>query len=225
MDVIPESALNETTYSRVCDKLRGDILSGVFKPGVRLRIVDLSTRYGVSQMPIREALQQLQGEGLVSLLPHKGASVREVNEKFVSDMYDIRMAIETMLVRNGVPFMKESDYNRLVSIEEQYEKASSEGELLLCLKLNESFHKIINNLAQNDEAIRIIDRHWGLIDSMRQIFGSNRGIDIANDHRMLLEALKNRDAEAAANITRDHVIKAKEDLIARIKATGKKTNS
>lgn len=221
MDVTQESALNETTYTRVRDKLREDILSGEFKPGVRLRIVDLSNRYGVSQMPIREALQQLQGEGLVSLLPHKGASVREVNEKFVSDMYDIRMAIETMLVHNGVPYMTESDYNRLVAIQEQYEKASEEGDLGLCLKLNESFHKIINNLAQNPEAIRIIDRHWGLIDSMRQIFGSNRGADISNDHRMLLEALKNRDAEAAANIARDHVTKAKQDLIARMKATGK----
>ncbi|TXK71270.1 GntR family transcriptional regulator [Paenibacillus sp. N3.4] len=221
MNVTPESALNETTYSRVRDKLREDILSGEFKPGVRLRIVDLSNRYGVSQMPIREALQQLQGEGLVSLLPHKGASVREVNEKFVSDMYDIRMAIETMLVYNGVSYMKDSDYNRLVAIQEQYEKAAEDGDLLLCLKLNESFHKIINNLAQNPEAIRIIDRHWGLIDSMRQIFGSNRGTDISNDHRMLLEALKNRDAEAAANIARDHVIKAKQDLITRMKATGK----
>ncbi|OPA80945.1 hypothetical protein BVG16_00945 [Paenibacillus selenitireducens] len=225
MNVTPESALNETTYSRVRDKLRQDILSGEFKPGVRLRIVDLSNRYGVSQMPIREALQQLQGEGLVSLLPHKGASVREVNEKFVSDMYDIRMAIETMLVRNGVPYMKDSDYNRLVTIEEQYEKAAEEGDMLLCLKLNESFHKIINNLAQNEEAIRIIDRHWGLIDSMRQIFGSNRGNDIVNDHRMLLEALKSRDAEAATSITRDHVIKAKEDLIARIKETGKSSKA
>ncbi|WP_189027009.1 GntR family transcriptional regulator [Paenibacillus albidus] len=225
MNVTPESALNETTYSRVRDKLREDILSGVFKSGVRLRIVDLSNRYGVSQMPIREALQQLQGEGLVNLLPHKGASVREVNEKFVSDMYDIRMAIETMLVRNAVPNMNDSDFNRLVTIEEQYEKAAEEGDMLLCLKLNESFHKIINNLAQNEEAIRIIDRHWGLIDSMRQIFGSNRGNDIVNDHRMLLEALNNRDAEAAANITRDHVIKAKGDLIARFKEAGKSSKA
>ncbi|NOU65602.1 FCD domain-containing protein [Paenibacillus sp. LMG 31461] len=136
-------------------------------------------------------------------------------------IFEWRLAIETMLVQSGVPHMKDSDYNRLVTIEEQYEKAAEEGDLLLCLKVNESFHKIINNLAQNPEAIRIIDRHCGLIDTMRQIFGSNRGTDISNDHRMLLEALKNRDAEAAANITRDHVIKAKEDLIARMKATGK----
>ncbi|MCS7460077.1 GntR family transcriptional regulator [Paenibacillus doosanensis] len=221
MQTSSESSFNETTYSRVRDKLREDILSGVFKPGVRLRIIDLSTRYGVSQMPIREALQQLQGEGLVNLLPQKGASVREVDEKFVSDMYDVRMAIETMLVRNGVPYMSDHDYMKLVEIEEQYEQAVEEGDVSLSLKLNESFHKIINGLAQNDEAMRVIDRHWGLIDSLRHKYGSSRVKDVVNDHRLLLHALKNRDAEAAAAITSDHVIKAKDDLIARIKTAGK----
>ena len=87
------------TYARVCELLRKDILSGQFPPGARLKIAELSQAYGVSQMPIREALQQLQGEGLLDILPNRGASVRTVDARMVRNIYDLRGAIESMLVR------------------------------------------------------------------------------------------------------------------------------
>jgi len=216
---LESDVINGTTYSRVRDRLREDILSGFFKPGVRLRIIELANRYCVSVMPIREALQQLQGEGIVNLLPQKGASVRKVDEQFVSNMYDVRLAIERMLVRNGVRNLTDEIVSKLEDIQSQYELYAHDHKLDTLLKLNEQFHKTINGLAQNPEAIQIIDRHWGLIDSLRHKFGfdPNRMDEIIDDHRRLIQALKNRDAERAADVTEEHVIKAKTDLMARIK--------
>lgn len=212
-----QSSSGESTYSRITKQLRQDILSGVFEPGVRLRITDLSTRYGVSQMPIREALQQLQGEGLVTLLPQKGASVRKIDEKFLSNMYDIRVAIETMLVRNGIEYLSDRDIREIEQLQKEYEFHVENHDQEGVLRLNEMFHRKINGLAQNPEAIEIIDRHWGLIDSLRKKYGfsQERVHTILEDHRNIIEALKQRNKDLAEAYTREHVMKAKRDLLNR----------
>ncbi|SFF21165.1 DNA-binding transcriptional regulator, GntR family [Paenibacillus algorifonticola] len=214
-----DTELNRTTYSRVCKQLREDILSGFFEPGVRLRIVELTNRYQVSQMPIREALQQLQGEGLIILNPQKGASVREVDEQFVMNMYDIRIAIETMLAQKGVIHLTDHLYNELSEIEDNYEKAVHNTDTTSALQWNEKLHRKINDLANNPEAVQIINRHWGLIDSMRHQFGFSeiRIAETIQEHRLLLQALKQRDADMVAQVTLEHVTKAKNDLINRMK--------
>jgi DNA-binding GntR family transcriptional regulator len=212
-------AINDTTYSRVRDRLRSDILKGVFESGVRLRIVDLSNRYGVSQMPIREALQQLQGEGLVTLLPQKGASVRKIDERFVSNMYDVRTAIEAMLVRKAVEALTDPIMSQIEELQYKYETSARNGDMEAALEYNLHFHKTINGLSQNPEAVEIIDRHWGLIVALRHTFGFSamRIEDIISDHRLLVQALKDRDGDLAASIATRHVQKAKDDLLANMK--------
>nr|WP_276322089.1 GntR family transcriptional regulator [Paenibacillus thalictri] len=212
--------MNDTTYSRVRDRLRSDILKGLFEPGTRLRIVDLSNRYGVSQMPIREALQQLQGEGLVTLLPQKGASVRKVDDRFVSNMYDVRAAIEAMLVRKAVEVLTGPVMDKIEHLQLEYERCASSGDMEEALAYNLQFHKAINELPQNPEAVEIINRHWGLIVSLRNTFGfsEKRIEDIIEDHRLLVNALKNRDGNAASVIADQHVQKAKADLLTNMKS-------
>ncbi|WNR42975.1 GntR family transcriptional regulator [Paenibacillus roseipurpureus] len=213
------NVLYVTTYSRIRDQIRQDILNSVFKPGVRLRISELTNRYGVSQMPIREALQQLQGEGLVTLLPQKGASVRKIDENFLSNMYDIRYAIETMLVRTGVEHMTDRDLKEIDLLQEEYEAYVSNRNREAALLVNEAFHRKINGLANNYEAIEIIDRHWGLIDVLRRQFGFSEGRihSIIDDHRKIVNALKRRDRDLSVRLTGEHVMKAKIDLIERFK--------
>ena len=86
--------LGRTNYQRVRDIIRNDIITGQFQAGARLKISELVERYGLSAMPIREALQQLQGEGLVVLSANKGASVRRIDERFLWQGYEVRKALE-----------------------------------------------------------------------------------------------------------------------------------
>jgi DNA-binding GntR family transcriptional regulator len=90
--------LGRTNYQRVRDIIRNDIITGQFRDGDRLKISDLVGRYGISAMPIREALQQLQGEGLVVMSANRGASVRRIDEHFLWQMYEIRKALEMFFV-------------------------------------------------------------------------------------------------------------------------------
>jgi DNA-binding GntR family transcriptional regulator len=134
------SQLADPTYSRVREKLREDILSGYFISGERLKIAELVDRYKVSQMPIREALQQLQGEGLLIIEPNKGAHVRKVDKQFLESIYEIRQLIEVYLTVKCMDNLKPKDLKLLNQIQKSYESAASKEDYTTCLQLNRRFH-------------------------------------------------------------------------------------
>ena len=82
-------------------RIRDDILSGQLAFGVRITTADLAVRYGVSQMPIRMALRELRGEGLVTMEPNRGARVRSIDPEFIGNIFDIRNALEVLVVRRA----------------------------------------------------------------------------------------------------------------------------
>jgi DNA-binding GntR family transcriptional regulator len=207
--------IGDPVYLRVRERIRADILSGHFGPGARIKIADVSKRYGVSQMPVREALQMLQGEGLVTIAPNRGASVRPVNESFIGNMYDIRGAIEIMLVRRCVERITESEIFKLHSIEGHYEEAVRAEDVGGCLQYNKQFHHIIYQCAQNPEALEMLESHWDLIESLRGHygFGASRLEQIIHEHRQLLRALSDRNRSLAEEAAAVHCERAKEDLI------------
>lgn len=219
-----ESNLNlggETTYTRVADKLREEILTGIFEAGERLKVADLSTRYGVSMMPIREALQLLQGEGLIVLEPNKGARVRQIDRHFIENMYDIRSVIEGMLMRKAAARVSREELRPAEAVNKEYESAARQGNWPRALELNKEFHSLLFAFADNPEAVTIIDRHWGLIDCLRRQFGfgSGRSAEAVNEHRQLLKALASHDCEKAELIALRHSLTAKEDMLRRMAAT------
>src|SRR5690349_17936694 len=93
----PFEPFSQTNYGRVCDAIRNDIVAGRFPPGTRLKIQEIMAEYRISSNPIREALQQLQGEGLVVISPNKGATVREIDEQFLRNIYEIAEGMDGIL--------------------------------------------------------------------------------------------------------------------------------
>lgn len=220
-----DSGLNlggDTIYARVADKLREEILAGIFATGERLKIAEMSERYGVSMMPIREALQLLQGEGLIVLEPNKGARVRQIDRRFLENMYDIRGAIEGLLMHKAASRVGEGELRAAATLNGEYEAAARLGNWKRALDCNKRFHSLFFALADNPEALAIIDRHWGLIDCLRRQFGFgvDRTAEAAGEHRQLIKALAEHDGEQAARIARRHTLAAKEDLLARMQEPG-----
>jgi DNA-binding GntR family transcriptional regulator len=212
------SQLADPTYSRVREKLREDILSGYFISGERLKIAELVDRYKVSQMPIREALQQLQGEGLLIIEPNKGAHVRKVDKQFLESIYEIRQLIEVYLTVKCMDNLKPKDLKLLNQIQKSYESAASKEDYTSCLQLNRRFHSTIYELANNSEGLQILEKHWQLINTLRLTygFGSRRTAEVIKEHQAILKALESGDpteVETAASI---HCIHAKADLLAQM---------
>lgn len=209
------SSLSNTTYSKVRERLRNDILSNYFAPGTRLKILDLVKLYNVSQMPIREALQQLQGEGLIVIEQHKGAYVRQVDKRLVSNIYDVRRVIEVYLTLESMRHITDEVLKKLRKIQAGCEKAAKKGKLEQLLEFNTDFHGTLYRLADNEEAFRLVEGHWQLINSLRMTFGfgADRGQEIVNEHEAILRALEKRDEKALEEAANLHCLRAKEDAL------------
>ena len=164
-------ASHETTYAWVCDSLRESILNAEFQPGERLIMSKLTKKFGISQMPIREALQKLQGEGLISISPFKGAQVRKVDQKFVRNLYDFRSAVERMLVQKAYPRIPRVGIERLIEAQAAYDRAMKESDEAGLVAANLGFHSVIFSYSDNEEALMILNSHSSLLRTLRTIYG------------------------------------------------------
>ena len=199
-------------------RIRDDIVAGGLRFGERITIDALATRYGVSHMPVREALRELQGEGLVVIEPNRGARVRTIDANFVENLFEIRTALEVMMVRRAARRCTAADIAELEAIEDTLERRIARSDHAGVVAENRRFHQAINHIADNVDALPIVDKHWMLLAALWRHFGYGeaRFAGVANDHRHLLSALAAHDEEAAAMIMGAHAAKAKLVLLARV---------
>ncbi len=211
----PPGDIAGTVAARIERAIRLDIISGAIAPGARLRTADLSTRYGVSHIPVREALRQLEGDRLVVIESHKGAALRRVDRKFVIDVHDTRQAIETLLVRNTTLNATAEELEKLSDLADEYETAASANDPVWMVSANRRFHRYIAKVADNPEAAQILDRGWELVISLSNRFGRgpNRIAAIIDEHRRLVQAIQRRDPVQAIAVAQEHCESAKEDLL------------
>jgi len=207
--------LSTTTATRVADDLRRRILFGELAPGQRLKIDELAALCDVSHMPIREALRELQGEGVLDVFPHRGAVIRGVDREFVVNFYDVRGAIEGMLAERCAQRADASTIEALTAASEAFESAVEQKARLAA---DRSFHYAINLGADNPQALRILVQGRVLAEALRLRFGYGGGrIEaIKHEHRALLEAIVQRDAAQAGEIARRHCVGARDDLLKRL---------
>jgi DNA-binding GntR family transcriptional regulator len=196
-----------------------DIVSGVLPFGARLTIDDLSARYGVSHMPIREALRELSGSGLLEVGSGRTARVREMRADYIEHLFATRGALETMLARRAAERATPSSIQSLRQIQEEFETLVAQDANDGVLAANRAFHTIINNMAENPEAVALVDQRWILMRALwaRVGYVPERYHGVISDHRHLIMALGEKDAEAAGILMGAHVLKAKYELLAHLK--------
>jgi DNA-binding GntR family transcriptional regulator len=201
-------------------RLRNDIVAGDLAFGSRLIIEDLATRYGVSHMPIREALRILHGEGLVVIEPNRGARVRPLYSGFIEDVFDMRCAIETMLARRAAERRQPEQLDALRRAAGRLEAFVDAGDDASVPLANREFHRAINDAAGNPGALPIVDSHWLLLAALlrRYGYGDDRFARVIEEHRHLITAIERRDAHSAAMLMGAHIEKAKNNLLARAAA-------
>jgi DNA-binding GntR family transcriptional regulator len=202
-------------------RIRDDIVSGALPLGSRITIDALALRYAVSHMPVREALRELQGEGLVVIEPNRGARVRGIDIGFVENLFEIRTALEVMMVRRAAQRATAGDIARLRAIEDLLESEIVRENYAAVVSQNRAFHREINRIADNVDALPMLDRHWTLLAALWRNFGygAERFAGVSNDHRHVIAAMEANDEEAASAIMAGHAAKAKRELLARMAKT------
>ncbi|MGV6873552.1 GntR family transcriptional regulator [Pseudochelatococcus sp. B33] len=203
------------TYAVLRDRLRAEILSGKLPAGARLTTASLVQRFGVSQMPIREALQALEGEGLIEIAPHKGAAVLPLDATRVRNIYDLRGALEALLVRLAIPNLSNRAMAQIAATHHQMVEAVRKGETAQLFALNHQFHDLIYRHADNDEAFSMYNRYASLLSSLRETYGFSAGrLDqMMKEHGEILAALQAQDEARLTSLTERHCEGAKLDML------------
>lgn len=214
---LPES---NTNYQRVQDLIRADIVEGRLAANVRLKVSELADRYGVSPIPIREALQRLEGEGLVVISSNRGARVRQLDEHFLRNIIEIMLLLEPYLVKGFVQVARDEDLRELEAIQKRIEAAAEAGDFEGFHSANGQFHTCIYRRHFNDEALRILDQHRALRRTLTRKYPVNsaRMRQSCREHRQILDAILPGDAEGAARAMAEHVEHSNAYLLALLRA-------
>nr|WP_313474920.1 GntR family transcriptional regulator [Agrobacterium pusense] len=209
---------SEDTGSSVYERLRDDIISGRVKANERLKVAELATRLGTSTNPIREALQQLRGEGFVIMTPNRGARVRPIDEEFVRDICEIEMLIEPALTRWFVGFATQADVEELERIQDAIE-ALNFGDEMKHSNLDLRFHQLMYDRHYNRHAVELWVRHRHILWAISRGFPTSlsRQASVLGEHRELIACIKAQDAQGAADAIGRHVEGSGRHIIERMR--------
>src|SRR5581483_9213799 len=155
-DRIEQKPLTDSVF----EKLRSEILHGKLKPGELLRQEEITERFGVSRTPVREAIQRLQMEGLVTLYPRRKAVVSTVPVRKISEIYDIRARLEAFAAELAVGRLTDKQLHRLADLIREMEALDPKSELEKILDKNREFHYIIYSAAENETLVAMINQLW-----------------------------------------------------------------
>jgi DNA-binding GntR family transcriptional regulator len=198
---------------QVRDSIHAAITSGRLDPGARLREIPLSQHYGVSTTPVREALRRLESEGLVQVQPRRGAVVVALDDAVVSDLYDLRLILETAAARQAAN-AAEIDLALVYSLMAQAEALVNGPHESDFAQVDVALHRAINDLAGNRELSVTAERTHRRIQSVRVRSAVPGRLRIAQDqHAEIVEALRLRDPVRAEAATRTHIESAKDNVL------------
>lgn len=215
--VLPELSL-AGEHGSLCSLLRQDILAARLNPNERLKVSDLATRYGTSTNPVREALQQLRGEGLVTIEPHRGARVRKIDADYVRDIYELAALIEPYLLRWFVGVCNDTDIHRLEVIQDRIE-ALNFADMLLHSQLDQQFHQTMYERHYNRTTVELWWRKRTILTGINRDHGVSlrRQRAVLDEHRRLIAALRDHDEDRAAALVVQHVQGAGRHITDRIR--------
>lgn len=199
---------------QVFKAIENAVLNGEYKDGDSLNELKISKELGVSRTPVREALMQLELEGLVRNIPNKGAVAVGVTEKDIEDIYAVRIIIEGLAARLCAENISENELKRLGEIVDLQEFYLSKGDYERIWSLDGEFHGIIYAASQNRPLCFMLSIFHNYIKRARDISVNveGRAEKTAAEHRAILNAVEKGDGELAERLTAEHIVNAKNNI-------------
>lgn len=209
----------------VFNTLRQAILKGELKPGERLMELTLAERLGVSRTPIREAMRKLELEGLVVMIPRRGAQVANITEKDLNDVLEVRIVLENMAIEKACKRMTEEQMDKLVKAAREFEDTMADGNLVHLAQADVAFHEIIYQASDNRRLIQVLNNLREQIYRYRVEYLKEEETRklLVKEHEELCQAIRERNVEKACEISFRHIENQRMAIIESIEAekTGK----
>ncbi len=202
----------------VFNTLRQAILKGELKPGERLMEIALADKLGVSRTPIREALRKLEQEGLVFMIPRRGAQVADITEKDLNDVLEVRIALENLSVEKACKRMTEEQIKKLGLAAREFERTTAENNLVKLAEADVAFHEIIYQAADNQTLNQVQSNLREQIYRYRVEYLKDEEMrnQLVKEHEQLYLAMKERNVEKAQEISFHHIENQRKGIIRSI---------
>ena len=220
-----ENVMKKTLREQIAEILRKKILSGEIKPGERLIEAEISEEYQVSRGPVREALRQIEEEGLITYLSHKGCIVRELTYEDMQESYLIRSALEILAVEIYEANLPKEYEDEMEEIIKEMEGASNLKDVYSIVELDERFHCCIVEASGCSKLLKM----WKMLEgdnaatylTMRNEVLMPFAV-IARNHRWILEALQSHDVSETQRKIREHYMVVPQTLYEKKHSLGEK---
>lgn len=205
----PSGSMRKHVYQEI----ESAILSGALGPGESLGEVKLSEELGVSRTPVREALVQLELEGLVKTIPNRGAVVVGVTEDDVKEIYQIRMRIEGLAARRTAERITEDEIEQMREILELQEFYVSRGDTMQVWHLDSRFHDLLFECCRSRPLKHMLSSFHNYIQNARaSTVREGRAEKSTSEHRKIFEAIERRDPDMAEKYMSEHVTNARDSF-------------
>lgn len=203
----------------VFNTLRRAILTGELKPGERLMEIHLANKLGVSRTPIREAIRKLELEGLVIMIPRRGAEVAQITEKSLKDVLEVRRALDALCVELACDRISEEEKAQLRQACDTFERATRTQNVTAIAEADVALHDIIVQATENKRLIQLINN---LSEQMYRyrfeyIKDESRHDNLVEEHRMIYESILENDKERAAQAAKLHIDNQEKSIIRQIR--------
>lgn len=197
-------------------KLKERILHNKYAPGEALTELGICAEMNVSRTPVREVFRRLESQGLVQIIPHKGAIVVGLTEETIREVYIIRQALEGICANRTARRISESSLNLLEQSMQRAREELDTGNLEKASDLADALHKVILNVGGTPRIRQIVDNIRDLTNRLSGIalYIPGRMEQSLNEHIKVVEALRQRDADGAEKCIRDHILGTQKDVLA-----------
>ena len=207
--------------------LRQAILKGELKPGERLMEMQLANQLGVSRTPIREAIRKLELEGLVLMIPRRGAVVAKITEKDLRDVLEVRTSLEKLAIELACQRMPDETISDLRQALEAFKEALKKEDLTAQAEKDEQFHDVIFKSTGNQRLIQMLNnlREQMYRYRLEYLKDSSAHERLVEEHEAIIQALSVKDKEKAADTIARHIYNQELSVIRKIQEDDKKEES
>ena len=199
---------------QIFNRIRDDILSGNYTPGEELKEATLGKQLGVSRTPVREALRQLDLEGLVEIAPNRGAKVIGISRKDVEDIYHMRARLEGLAARKAAEQIKEEELAELEEVILLSEFHVKKPESKQMVRLDGRFHEIMYRASGSRMLEHVLTDflHYVKMARSHSVKTEHRAQESVKEHKRILEAIRQRDGDLAEQLANEHIQHVIENL-------------
>ena len=202
----------------VFNTLRQGILKGDLKPGERLMEIHLANRLGVSRTPIREAIRMLELEGLVTMVPRKGAEVARISKQDLRDVLEVRRSLDSLAGSLACERITQEEKEALKRAEDDFEESIATGDATAIAEADVRFHDVILNSSKNGRLIQMVNNLAERVYRYRleYIKDERNHARLVEEHRRIMKYIDDGDKEGACNELQMHIDNQEKNIISQL---------